>query len=655
MSFRLKTVIGIAAIEIVLLAILVVSGLHYLRTSNETELLRSGRVTAALFATMITDAVVATDLATLDSLIDLTVRNEGLAYVRVRAADGRVLSGGGQEDALSAEFVADRTIADTRNDDRLDLAAPIIVSGHEFGRVEIGLSTSPLQDTISEAFAWMMSIAALEIALVAIFGVVLGGILTQQLAHLRSGARRVAAGEFGYQAEVRGKDEFADTTDSFNKMSQALADFAHEAREARNRAEAGRQYAESVLHDAMNSMAQGVAIVNAEERVEFLNAAFRNRYRGPIEALGERAPFAQLCAITLPQLIDGKAGEVAERVAARIEKLRDADNYAQWQTHHQNGQVLITSQRRMSSGGVVVVESDITELQEAHERNRLLELELLQSQRMESLGTLASGIAHEINTPLQYVSDNIQFLKESFGDIESALDDLIAWDRHSNGAVRTALEKMDWDFLSKEIPVALKEAGEGTKAVSRIVQSVKEFSRPEAKEMTIANLKEIVENAIVVSRNQWKYTAQVTGEFDESLTPVLCFPSQLAQVLVNLIVNAAQAIEDSASGKPGEIRIRTARNAGCAEIHVSDNGPGIRPELIGRIFDPFFTTKAPGKGAGQGLAVSKSVVEGKHGGKLLVDSELGKGTTFVVRLPYETSQLDLLAPPLPSRREAAVG
>ncbi|MCG8695641.1 MAG: ATP-binding protein [Minwuiales bacterium] len=625
MSFRLKTVIGIAAIEIVLLAILIVSGLYYLKSSNEAQLLERSRVTAQLFSTMTSDAVLSTDLATLDALVAQTLKNDGIVYVRVRHASGIVLSQDGDADALAADFVEDRRVDETDDDGRLDVAYPITAAGEEFGRVEIGLSTSLIDAVIADASRWMLSVAAAEIGLVAVFGLMLGSILTRQLARLRRGARRVADGEFGYQLPVSGKDELADTTASFNAMSVALAKFAEEALEAKRQAEAGRDYAETVLHDAMNSMDQSVLIVDERERVEFVNDAFKSSYAAALAGGDIPAHFTDLAQVTMSLTKAEDGGQ------SRVARLRDVENNPFWQSERTDGRILMNSQSRMSGGGIVVVETDVSDLYEALERNRRLEMELMHSQKMESLGTLASGIAHEINTPIQYIGDNIRFLSGSVADMIAAVNDAAA-DGAEPGSLKQKLDAADWDFLVDEIPSALREAGQGVQTVGDIVRSVKRFSHPESSEKTPHDLGQLVETVVTVSRNQWKDHATVECDFDPALGAVPCFPGDLNQVLINLIVNAAQAIEES-GGRQGLIRVATRRHGDNAEITVADNGPGIPDDKVERIFDLFFTTKAPGLGTGQGLAICRSIVETKHGGRLSVQSTVGTGTSFTISLP----------------------
>jgi len=631
-SFRLKTVLGIAAIEFAMLAVLIVSGLYYLRSSNAEQLLERARTTARLFATMTSDAVLAMDLATLDALVGQTLKNHDIVYVRVRDRRGTVLSEGGDRAALGAPFQEDASVGDAVTDGRLDVAYSIVAAGQEFGRVEIGISTSVIAAVLSKASNWMLSIAAMEIAIVGVFGILLGTVLTRQLAFLRAGASKVAAGEFGYQLAVRGRDELSDTTKSFNRMSLALAAFAEKALEAQQRAEEGRSYAETVLHDAMNSMPQAVLIVDGEERVAFANEAFNASYPEAVEIMPERPYFAAIADRMARHL---RADEEEQDVVAdRVRRLREADRYRSWESKRHDGRVLMNMQRRMSKGGVVVVETDITALYEALGRNRQLEMELMESQKRESLGTLAGGIAHEINTPIQYIGNNIRFLGDAFADIVSGINDCLADLPRDGTAMRDTLKRLDWEFLTEEIPSALSEAAEGVENVSRIVLSMKEVSFPESDEKTLYDLRKLVANALTVSRNQWKYCAEVSCDFDDDLPAVPCFPGELSQVLINLLVNAAHAVEEKVKdGGRGQIRILLHRDGGQVRLAVSDDGIGIAPENLERIFDMFFTTKGPGKGTGQGLAICRSIVTKKHGGRLSVRSERGVGTTFTVELP----------------------
>lgn len=295
--------------------------------------------------------------------------------------------------------------------------------------------------------------------------------------------------------------------------------------------------------------------------------------------------------------------------------------------------------------GLLIMGADTTE-------KRLLEVQLTQAQRLEAIGQLAAGIAHEINTPIQYVGDNTRFLGEVFMDMARVLnrfEDLMGAVQSGKDiqgalqAVEGAKEKADPEYLKKEVPMALEQTLEGVEQVTRIVRSMKEFSHPGTREMTAVDLNKALENTITVARNEWKYVADVETAFDPSLPPVPCFPGELNQVFLNLLINASHAVAevvDKECGEKGLIRVLTKQAGDYAEVHICDTGPGIPEEIQGRIFDPFFTTKGVGKGTGQGLAISRSVVTGKHGGSIMFDTETGRGTTFIIRLPLDQVHQD---------------
>jgi signal transduction histidine kinase len=253
---------------------------------------------------------------------------------------------------------------------------------------------------------------------------------------------------------------------------------------------------------------------------------------------------------------------------------------------------------------------------------------LVGQEKLAAIGTLASGIAHEINTPIQYVSDNLFFLKNAF---ESLLG-------HLEGAQEVPLDK---EFLRAEVPGALRQAAEGLERVAAIVRSMKEFSHPGGGVRTPCDLNRSLENAVTVSRNAWKNVAELERDLDPELPPVACVAGEINQVLLNLVVNAAHAIEDRRQKEPsapaGRIRVSTHRDGGRIRLEVADNGCGIPDEIAHRVFDPFFTTKGVGRGTGQGLAISKAVAD-KHGGALTFGPAPGGGTVFSLELPLETKR-----------------
>lgn len=285
-------------------------------------------------------------------------------------------------------------------------------------------------------------------------------------------------------------------------------------------------------------------------------------------------------------------------------------------------------------------------IRDVTERKRT-ERQLAQSQRLESIGQLAAGIAHEINTPIQYVGDNIHFLSDSF----QGLSALLAIYREvegsaQNGSVVPGLrdrttrlaEEIDVDYLQAEIPKAIQQSLEGVKRVAEIVGAMKELSHPGTSAKCAVDLNHLIGNTILVSKHAWKLVAEVSTDFDPDLPTVQCIAGDLSQVILNLIVNAADAIADSIKdkgGAKGQIGISTRRCGAWVEIRVSDSGTGIPESIQPRIFDPFFTTKDVGKGTGQGLAIAHAIITQKHQGTIQFETQKGAGTTFVIRLLIE--------------------
>lgn len=276
----------------------------------------------------------------------------------------------------------------------------------------------------------------------------------------------------------------------------------------------------------------------------------------------------------------------------------------------------------------------------------IAEMELRQTQKLESVGRLAAGIAHEINTPIQFVGDNARFLEDAFGSIKTLMGKFGELrDAAASGAVSPALlddvrkaeTTSDCEYLLEEIPKALAQTMEGVDRVATIVRAMKEFAHPEGKEMAPADLNKALLSTMTVARNELKYVADVETGFGD-LPLVVCKVGDLNQVFLNLLVNAAHAIADATKGNgKGRITVCTAVEGDKVHISIADTGTGIPQAIRGKIFDPFFTTKEVGRGTGQGLAIARSVVL-RHKGSLTFESELGKGTTFHIRLPISPEE-----------------
>lgn len=292
--------------------------------------------------------------------------------------------------------------------------------------------------------------------------------------------------------------------------------------------------------------------------------------------------------------------------------------------------------------GYVLVFDDVTE-------KELVAAQSMLSSKMESIGQLAAGIAHEINTPIQYLGDNLHY-------VQHALETYIETDKRQThvlqsiaGSNQEAKDVLTFrnskriDHLNEEIPVAIQESYEGLERVRKIIMAIREFSHPSLKEKTYSDINKSIQTTITISRNEWKYCAEMKTELAQNLPLVLCRIDELNQVLLNMIVNAAHAIQEKQSDTnkaKGTITIKTELNKDKVSISISDTGCGISEDIVNRIFDPFFTTKEVGKGTGQGLSLAYNIIVNHHHGAIHVSTEENIGTTFTIELPIAKTEVE---------------
>jgi signal transduction histidine kinase len=318
--------------------------------------------------------------------------------------------------------------------------------------------------------------------------------------------------------------------------------------------------------------------------------------------------------------------------------------------------------------GYTILFNDITDrlrwsrrLEEVNRRQKQLiddlnqtRQQLVQSEKMAAIGQLSSGIAHEINTPIQYIGENARFLQDAFEDMQrvsKALQKLLEVVEKGElnedliTDARQQLEEADTDYLFDEVPRAINQSLEGVERISTIISAMKVFAGPNTEKMTDTDINEAIINSVNLSANEWKYHAEIETDLDPTLPPILCVPGEVNQALLNIIVNAANAIsnqtEKSSQVEKGKISIRSRLDGEWVVIDISDTGPGIPDEIKSKIFDPFFTTKEVGKGTGQGLTVVYQAIVEKHAGEIDVKTTLGEGTTFEVRLPVQPRLADV--------------
>ena len=284
--------------------------------------------------------------------------------------------------------------------------------------------------------------------------------------------------------------------------------------------------------------------------------------------------------------------------------------------------------------GYLLLMDDITE-------KKHMEKRLQQSMYLESIGQLSAGIAHEINTPMQYISDNLNFLQESFSDVARAINYIkksLLNKTLDEEKLESIFKEADIEYLSEELPLAFSQTTEGVKRVCLIVKAMKEYSHPNSEEKVATNINHCIESTITISKHTWKYHSDMETILDPELPDVMCHPGPFNEVILNIVVNAADAIKDRIENdktiEKGKITIQTIKKDDFAQIRISDTGGGIPESIQQKIFDPFFTTKAVGKGTGQGLALSYSIIKERHNGELHFETVPGESTTFILQLPY---------------------
>ncbi|MBK8944137.1 MAG: PAS domain S-box protein [Ignavibacteriae bacterium] len=288
----------------------------------------------------------------------------------------------------------------------------------------------------------------------------------------------------------------------------------------------------------------------------------------------------------------------------------------------------ITMNNNIAVQGII---RDLTEV-------RKNEAQIRHLQKMEAIGTLAAGIAHEINTPSQFINDNLFFLNETQNSLKPIIEIInkIKNDNSDLNELKSALTDIDLEFLKDEIPSAIEQSIKGIEKIAKIVGAMRDFSHSGPKEKVATDLHRLLQNSITISRNEWKYYAEMVTDFDKSINSLICYASDLGQVFVNIIVNASHALESKLKNEnaaKGQIIIKTINKTEFVEIIVKDNGIGMSKKIKERIFEPFFTTKEVGKGTGQGLSIAYDIIVNKHKGSIEVETEENIGTSFIIRLP----------------------
>jgi len=404
----------------------------------------------------------------------------------------------------------------------------------------------------------------------------------------------------------------------------------------------------SEMTQILDTTASGIRVVDTNYIIKRANKTFLRMVNLPKEKVIGRNCY---------DIFSGPICKTPNCPLERITKAQDPISYQADKTNI-NGTVtpcMVTAAPFLGKNGKLfgIVEDfrDLTELLETEKEKDVLQTRLVQAQKLEAVGQLAAGIAHEINTPTQYIESNIDFLGDAFDDISDLMAHYnILLESAKKGSLTTeqtdaadnSLEEADWNYLREEVPNAVTQAKEGTHRVSTIVRAMKEFSHPSSKDKVPSDLTKIITNTTTVCQNEWKNVADLETDFAPDLPLVPVVADEIGQVILNIMVNASHAISDKLEdvhedGK-GTIKITAKTHSENAEITITDSGSGMPEKVLKQVFDPFYTTKEVGRGSGQGLAIAHDVITNKHGGSIKVESEIGKGTTFIIHLPLAAEQ-----------------
>ncbi len=537
LSLRTKTILGTAIIEGALLILLIFVATRFFTDTLNQNLQERAETTATLFATMTKDAVLSFDLATLDTFLDEVLSNPDIAYARVLDKDGNTFAQKGNSEQLTKTFIADYDLSIV-DDGIYDSFAAIEEADIVYGRVEIGIVISELQQSLNKITSWALSIALTEMALVGLFSWFLGNYLTLQLRKLKDATSEIqdsiSTGDFSNaRVDIRGKDEVAEVAAAFNTLADKLE------------------------------------LQNQQTLV----------YQNELKAFNSK---------------------LEELVEKRTEQLATKNS----------------------------------ELQSTFDELKLAQQQLIQTEKMASMGQLAAGLAHEINNPVGFVKSNVGSLSRythSFIQLHALVNELM----HSGDTserdqliedLKALCENEDFDFISEDAKELLIDIKEGLARVIDIVQNMSVFSRVDSDAKQIFNVNRCIETTAKMAKKQIERQGSIKlilGKLPDTLINV----GKINQVLTNLIVNAAQAIEEN-----GQVIVKSRQEGDKLKITVVDTGKGIAEAHLERIFDPFFTTKPEGEGTGLGLSISFDIVK-EHGGQLSVSSKVGKGTIFTIILP----------------------
>lgn len=544
LSLRSKNILGVAVIKGFSLSLLIFTGLGFLTSIIDDVFSKRVSVTSTLFVTATQDAYLALDLASFESDIELLMQKTDVNYVNVIGSDRQMLVTVGDRELASRVFQQDKSLSDV-NDGVFDTIVTLDKPATEIRAIELGISVQPIQAAVARISTWFISIAAIELLLVAAFLYLISAFFIREIKDLAISSRRVKRAlddrEFAQIPEsVNSKFDLSGLTNAFNEMVLSL-------------------------QHALDTADQ------QKEDLTKLNHKFEQ------------------------EVVDGK-------------------------------QALINCNDKLTK-----VNQEIEEIQ----------LQLLQAEKMASVGQLVAGVAHEINNPIGFVTSNMSMLKDYIGAYQLLVHQAQLVVQHlpeqTNPHLHLLselLSKEDFVFINDDIEELITESKEGLARVAKIVQDLKLFSRVDNDDKRLFDINACIKTTLNIVNNELKYNCSVVTEFS-AIPEIMMNVGKLTQVFTNLFINASHAIK--ATGAFGKITVSTSMQKDLIVIRVKDTGVGIPTDMINKIFNPFFTTKPQGKGTGLGLSVSQGIIA-ELDGKIKVESEVGKGCCFTIELPVNKNK-----------------
>ncbi|MFO0748467.1 MAG: ATP-binding protein [Myxococcota bacterium] len=520
-------------------------------------------------------------------------------------------------------------------DGGIRVTIPVVADEGPRGTLTLVLSTARLEASSAATTRRIASVGAVGVALGCLAAWLVGASIGRRLGRVQAHANRVARGDLAQTAVSDvASDEIGELARAVSQMvavveekvSERTAELAASREQFRALVEGTRSIPWQMSIDAwrMTYVGPQAAAIVGGTPADWLDPAY---WRARIPAEDAQRARASLQAA----LASGQDQDCEFR-------FRRDDGRTLW---------LRAVVSHTAGGGPPVAGGfmfDVT-------RQRELEHELQQAQKLESVGRLAAGVAHEINTPIQFVSDSVYFVQSTFEELVPLIDGYRRLHASIAGDGNLAVpelgqleEQADLDYAIEHVPKALTRSLDGIQRVARIVRSMKEFAHPDATSKAEADLNRALETTLAIATNEYKYVADVVTDF-APVPPVRCHVGELNQVFLNIIVNAAHAIADANKGseRRGVIKVSSRVDGGDVVVSIADSGQGIPASVRGRIFDPFFTTKEVGRGTGQGLAIARTVVVDKHQGSLTFETVEGRGTTFHIRVPAAGGPLSRVA------------